>query len=580
MSQVEDRAKYTKQILESDASKKLIIAGPGTGKTFTFKQVLSTCGGRGLALTFINNLVQDLEVELSEVADAYTFHGFCKSLLHNIRVDGLTSRFHYYPPLGVLISKDLEFLGFQDIDSNLIEKFLHTLDETDELISEILRIGNYYNAVGYTDSVYRVFKHFDKFRADIPRFPLIVVDEYQDFSLLESSFIRLLAEVNSVLIAGDDDQALYAFKHASAIFIRELAQDDSFTKFELPYCSRCTEVIVSAVDDILGKAKELGLLSGRIDKSYYCYLPDKSNDSQTFPEIIHAQCTVERRNAPYIGRYIAHQIEQVPVTDIQEARQNGDPTALVIGPIQFVRRVHGVLEKRFKNVVLKKSSGLEVSIVDGYLFLEKDGDSRIGWRIVLHLWPIEGIEDIINQALLDNSNLSSFLAEDYKERHLTVASLIGQIRKDEQLSDVQKELIESATKKTLEELKVLLCQTENTEIVEANTSDIPSEENINENDEPEIICTSLLGAKGLSASYVFMVGLNNGHFPLDPRAITDDEICSLLVGLSRTRKLCYMVSCDRFGNQPLGNSIFLNWIQTRLFVEKIDAKYFQDLKNK
>ena len=579
MSQVEDRAKYTNQILESDASKKLIIAGPGTGKTFTFKQVLGTCGGRGLALTFINNLVQDLEVELSEVADAYTFHGFCKSLLHKIGVDGLTFRFHYYPPLENLIAQDMKFLGFQGIDSQLIEKFFHNLDENDGIILEFLRIGNYYNAVGHTDSVYRVFKHFEKSPTDIPRFPLMVVDEYQDFSLLESSFIRLLAEVNSVLIAGDDDQALYGFKHASAKYIRNLAQDDSFIRFELPYCSRCTEVIVSAVDDILGKAKELDLLNGRIDKPYYCYLPDKTVDSQAYPEIIHAKCTVERNNAPYMGRYIGNQIEQVPVSDIQEANQNGDPTALVIGPIQFVSRVHGELEKKFKNVVLKKSSGLEISIVDGYLFLEKDRDSRIGWRIVLHCWPVEGIEDIIIKALSDNSNLSLFLTEDYKEHHLTVAGLVGQILKDEILSDVQKELIESATKKTLEELNILLCPTENTGNVEQTTSDIPSEEIIDENDEPEIICTSLLGAKGLSASYVFMVGLNNGHFPRDSRAITDDEVCSLLVGLSRTSKKCYMVSCDRFGSEPLVNSIFLDWISSRLFVEKINAKYFKELKN-
>jgi len=52
----EERERYTRMIIESDAAKKLIVAGPGTGKTHVFRQKLSKCGGRGLALTFINSL--------------------------------------------------------------------------------------------------------------------------------------------------------------------------------------------------------------------------------------------------------------------------------------------------------------------------------------------------------------------------------------------------------------------------------------------------------------------------------------------------------------------------------------------
>ena len=84
---------------------------------------------------------------------------------------------------------------------------------------------------------------------EIPEYPLIVVDEYQDFSELETSFIRLLSSKSPVLIAGDDDQALYSFKNADPRFIRELAQGDEYERFGLPFCSRCTEVVVGAVND-------------------------------------------------------------------------------------------------------------------------------------------------------------------------------------------------------------------------------------------------------------------------------------------------------------------------------------------
>ena len=75
---VQKRTDATNAIIESAFEKKLIVAGPGTGKTFTFRRALEECGGRGLALTFIRNLVADLRAELEDIADVYTFHGFCK----------------------------------------------------------------------------------------------------------------------------------------------------------------------------------------------------------------------------------------------------------------------------------------------------------------------------------------------------------------------------------------------------------------------------------------------------------------------------------------------------------------------
>lgn len=52
--------------------------------------------------------------------------------------------------------------------------------------------------------------------------------------------IDTLAEKSPILIAGDDDQALYSFRDASPDFIRRLAEQDDIERFDLPYCSRCT----------------------------------------------------------------------------------------------------------------------------------------------------------------------------------------------------------------------------------------------------------------------------------------------------------------------------------------------------
>jgi superfamily I DNA/RNA helicase len=155
-----------------------------------------------------------------------------------------------------------------------------------------------------------VLTHFTENEDAIPSYPLIVVDEYQDFSLLETSFLALLSTKSKVLIAGDDDQALYDFKNASSRYIRELYADDYYENFDLPYCSRCTAVIVDAVNDVVAAAKANGNLQGRLDKPFECYLPDKQAESEEHPKIVYAQCSVQAKNAPYPGRYIADVIRR------------------------------------------------------------------------------------------------------------------------------------------------------------------------------------------------------------------------------------------------------------------------------
>jgi superfamily I DNA/RNA helicase len=97
------RATASDGIVNSDSEKRLIVAGPGTGKTHTFKQALakaitdSPTAERGLALTFIRNLVEDLSEALSDVADVFTFHGFCKHQMHRHPVAGLREGWDYYP---------------------------------------------------------------------------------------------------------------------------------------------------------------------------------------------------------------------------------------------------------------------------------------------------------------------------------------------------------------------------------------------------------------------------------------------------------------------------------------------------
>ena len=564
---MEDRAYYSNLILQSASRKKLIVSGPGTGKTFTFTEALRRVGERGLALTFINNLVRDLKTALSELADVFTFHGYCKYLMHQNPTDGLTADFNYYPALPLLIEQDFSFLG-HEIDRRESERALHYLDDSNGVISELLRLGNYYNTVSHTDLVYRMVKHFESHPTDIPVKPLIVVDEYQDFSLMETRFIELLSTKSPVLIAGDDDQALYAFKHASANYLRQLAADAQYEKFELPHCSRCTQVIVDSYHDILRESSAMGLLNGRLHKEYVCYLPDKQADSDLYPDIVHAECSVERNNAQYIGRYVKKRIAEISPDEIKEANAGKYPAALVIGPEPFLSRAYNELKSTFPQAILKKATELSINVLSGYEYLSRDNRSNLGWRILLYLNPIANTKECVVRAVTEDTPLVDLIPADYVAKHLGIADLVRKLIIGEELTATEVKSLEDIAQCSIEQVKESLSIPEDLEEDEAEPDVMPE-------DELNIVCTSLVGAKGLSGGHVFILGLNNEHFPRNPHAITDSEVCSLLVAITRTRKKCYLLSCRRFGNIALSPSIFLNWLQPNIRKEIVDAAFFK-----
>lgn len=548
------RTPFVRSIVESNSPKKLIVAGPGTGKTYTFGKVLEDVEGDGLVLTFIRNLVADLAADLSRLARVNTFHAFCKSLLHRVAVTGISNDFDYYPPLDLIICSDLSIAYDVDVDDETLNRMWHGMDDADGVLSMAREVGNYYDTTTHTDLVYRAVLHLQDNPQDVPEYPVVVVDEYQDFSQVETEFIALLARESPVLIAGDDDQALYSFKNASPRYIRDLAADGSYENFELPYCSRCTDVIVCAVNQVIERAQSEGHLADRLHKPFRCHLDSKGEDSEAYPRIIHAHCTVERSNARYTGRYIAREIRAIPSQDFDEARAKGFPCVLVIGPNPFLGSAHKVLDDRFPSVALRKSEFLEVHYLDAYERLSRDDHSRLGWRILLYIETPDGYREAIERALTDGDELSDVIDAEYRDRHLRVAEIVAKVRAGSSLSAAEQRVLEEHSPWTADELVE--------EFTEDADADAGEEEDQDQtaDDYANIVCTSLVGAKGLSAQHVFIVGANNGHFPRDPDSVSDDDVCNLIVALSRTRKQCHVISCRRLGAQRLHRSVFLPWL--------------------
>ncbi|MBF8302885.1 MAG: helicase II/ATP-dependent helicase PcrA, partial [Candidatus Dadabacteria bacterium] len=76
---------HTQKIIESDSDKKLIIAGPGTGKSYLFQEAIKKSRSEGkknfLAITFIGKLGDFLADDLAGLAQTMTLHAFARKFV-------------------------------------------------------------------------------------------------------------------------------------------------------------------------------------------------------------------------------------------------------------------------------------------------------------------------------------------------------------------------------------------------------------------------------------------------------------------------------------------------------------------
>ena len=132
------------------------------------------------------------------------------------------------------------------------------LDCADDHETFYLDRANYYDAVDFDDSVYRTYRQLVKNPGLVPPYELVLIDEFQDFNRMEAGIIDLLADRNAITIAGDDDQALYSqLRSASWDYIRSQYHSGEYEIFDLPFCMRCTEVVVEAVTLLYPTGKHL-----------------------------------------------------------------------------------------------------------------------------------------------------------------------------------------------------------------------------------------------------------------------------------------------------------------------------------
>jgi superfamily I DNA/RNA helicase len=534
------RDKYVEAVVKSNSPKKVVVAGPGTGKTFLFKRVLH--GKRKtLTLTFVNSLVEDLSLELCGISEVRTLHSFACSTL----------RLKLFPKLPEVVKEDARLLLGKDLD---FDHIFHNRKDDDPHIPFFKSRKDYYNHYGYADAVFKVVKYFEAKKEKIPTYDQVVVDEFQDFNTLEVSLIDLLSEKSPILLAGDDDQALYDFKSASPEHIRQRYSDpaSSYEAFSLPYCSRSTRVIVQAANNIVKAARANGNLTGRINKPYlYFDHKDKDQESDQNPRI--AYCSFFAAQVPW---FIQQQIEQIA----RDRRQKF--SILIICPTRAqCRSIAADLRgKGFQSIeFVEKHDTKEPTLLDGLKLLLEDKGCSLGWRIVseLLLEPAEFLAVLKRSASKGAPAFVELVPAGVKKKVKHILSTLRAIRDGKLLQDSDRAML-------CEEIGLDSHALANDSI----KSDISSHSRRVGNPglrKIPIRVTTIQSSKGLAEEYVFITHFDDRYLIKNAPKITDREICNLLVAVTRARTKLFLISTVT-SKVPT----FLDWISPSC-VETLDG---------
>ena len=285
----------------------LVVAGAGSGKTRVLtRRVAWLIAARGahpgsiLAITFTNKAAAEMRERVAELVGprarlmwVSTFHSACVRILRREASKfGFTSSFTIYDTadqrrLMTQVCRDMD-LDPKRVNPRAVLNWISNLknelvdheaagskaeNPTEELYAEAyatyqarLRAAN---AMDFDDLIMNTVHLFQAW-PDVAetyrrRFRHVLVDEYQDTNHAQYQLIKELTDAESdLLVVGDSDQSIYAFRGANIRNILEFEDDfPNATTILLEQNYRSTQTILSAANAVISRNE------GRKDKQLW-----------------------------------------------------------------------------------------------------------------------------------------------------------------------------------------------------------------------------------------------------------------------------------------------------------------------
>ncbi|WP_028829638.1 ATP-dependent helicase [Proteocatella sphenisci] len=619
-----------------------ILAGAGSGKTRVITYRISNLIDNGiypgeiLALTFTNKAAKEMKIRLSEILSCDvnsmwigTFHSMCLRILRrDIDKIGYSSNFVIYDSYdqGTLIKECIKEANvisdtmkpsyFSSIISNAKDELItpreyeekYAIDVKTKFASKVY--GLYQkklkknNAVDFDDIIVLSIKLLKENPEILEyyqnKFKHILVDEYQDSNHAQYILINLLAKkYRNLCVVGDDDQSIYGWRGADIRNILEFEKDYSDAKIiKLERNYRSTDTILDAANAVIEKN------TGRKNKKLWT---DKNSDVK-----IEIKKNYSDKDEAV---YVAQEIKKL---EALRKYNFSDIAILYRTNVQSRLIEENLLKKTLPYTIyggLKFYDRKEIKDVLAYLKLISNPSDNIALKRIINV-PKRGVgarsvekleakANITGEAIysamidLENDEFSSKI----KNTMRNFVILINSFRSMSEIvtiSELIKKVIENTNYlKELEDEGDIEYQTRFENIQELmavaqeyeknNTdkklSDFLTEislstdiDNMNDSENTVTLMT-IHSAKGLEFPVVFMIGMEEGVFPINRSLINESQLEEerrlCYVGMTRAEELLYVTYATErtiFGkttNQRA--SRFLEDIPSKLLNGKLEA---------
>ena len=260
----------------------LVIAGPGTGKTYILThRIVNLIKNKGvkpeniLAVTFTNKAANEIKdrikklftgSKITESINISTFHSFGLSVLK--KHFNLTRRKKNFIIIDEKERQSIieKITGADKKEVKNIVKHISDIKQNQaEINPDIVTIIKKYEAVLLENNCYdiddlifytvRILNAspdiLDYYRQ---LYKWILIDEYQDINLIQYQLVKtLMNSTDSNLFAiGDANQAIYGFRGADVKFIKQFVIDNpKATVYHLKQSYRCSDKIIKASDTVI-----------------------------------------------------------------------------------------------------------------------------------------------------------------------------------------------------------------------------------------------------------------------------------------------------------------------------------------
>lgn len=445
------------------------------------------------------------------------------------------------------------------------------------------------NAVDFDDLIVlpvKLFREHEKVRKKYGElFQYVMVDEYQDTNHTQLMFLEeLVKDHHNIVVVGDDDQSIYAFRGAVSGNILKIEKTFPGTKVvKLEQNYRSTNAILNAANGLIAhnrhrKDKNLWSAKGEGEKITIVQCEDEREES----EFVAAEIDGLRFNHGYDYRDFAVLYRVNPQSRLfEEAFRTYRIPYKLLGSAEFFDRKEvkdfiaylktclnpkdEVSLRRIINVpsrgigpttverISEKAAELELSTFETIrrIAAEKLDVQGIGHASTSHLSDFIRIIERYAAAFEDTESATETARALLRDTHM-----INYIRSQEKSPKIASRRVEN-----LEEILSGIAQFESRNggtldgYLTRITLDRTSPNNEDE-DEDAVHCMTIHSSKGLEFPVVFMVGLEEGYLPharsLDEIGGVDEERRLAYVGITRAQERLVMslsLTRSRYGKQ-------------------------------